>query len=39
VAPGLWFGGVHFLRTRKSSLLLGVGEDAALVAEGIAAAS
>jgi hypothetical protein len=22
---------VHFLRTRKSSLLLGVGEDAALV--------
>ena len=39
VAPGLWFCGVHFLRTRKSSLLLGVGEDAALVAEGIAAAS
>ena len=37
-APGLWFCGVHFLRTRKSSLLLGVGEDAALVADGIAAA-
>ena len=38
VAPGLWFCGVHFLRARKSSLLLGVGEDAAMVAEGIAAA-
>jgi Pyridine nucleotide-disulphide oxidoreductase len=37
-APGLWFCGVHFLRKRKSSLLLGVGEDAALVAGGIAAA-
>ena len=33
------FAGVHFLRTRKSSLLLGVGEDATLVAEGIAAAA
>jgi putative flavoprotein involved in K+ transport len=31
-APGLYFVGVHFLRKRKSSLLLGVGEDAALVA-------
>jgi putative flavoprotein involved in K+ transport len=31
-APGLYFVGVHFLRTRKSSLLYGVGEDAALVA-------
>jgi putative flavoprotein involved in K+ transport len=39
VAPGLWFCGVHFLRKRKSSLLLGVGEDAALVAGGIAAAA
>ena len=35
-APGLWFAGVHFLRKRKSSLLVGVGEDAAIVAEGIA---
>ena len=32
VAPGLYFVGVHFLRKRKSSLLIGVGEDAALVA-------
>jgi putative flavoprotein involved in K+ transport len=31
-APGLYFCGVHFLRTRKSSLLFGVGADAALVA-------
>ncbi len=38
-APGLWFAGVHFLRKRKSSLLVGVGEDAAIVADGIAAAS
>ena len=30
-AAGLFFAGVHFLRKRKSSLLLGVGEDAALV--------
>ena len=37
VVPGLWFMGVHFLRTRKSSLLFGVGEDAAVVAEAIAA--
>ena len=28
VVPGLYFAGVHFLRTRKSSLLFGVGEDA-----------
>jgi putative flavoprotein involved in K+ transport len=35
--PGLHFIGVHFLRTRKSSLLLGVGEDAAVVADRIAA--
>jgi len=27
---------VHFLRKRKSSLLIGVGEDAALVAGAIA---
>ena len=35
VIPGLYFVGVHFLRKRNSSLLCGVGEDAALVAEGI----
>jgi putative flavoprotein involved in K+ transport len=29
---GLYFAGVHFLRKRKSSLLIGVGEDAAIVA-------
>ena len=32
VVPGLCFVGVHFLRKRKSSLLGGVGEDAAVVA-------
>jgi putative flavoprotein involved in K+ transport len=37
-APGLYFVGVHFLRKRKSSLLWGVGEDAAIVAGQIAAA-
>jgi putative flavoprotein involved in K+ transport len=36
-APGLYFIGVHFLRARKSSLLIGVGEDAAIVAHRIAA--
>jgi putative flavoprotein involved in K+ transport len=36
VVPGLYFIGVHFLRKRKSSLLFGVGEDAALVAARIA---
>jgi len=35
--PGLYFCGVHFLRKRKSSLLMGVGEDAAIVADAIAA--
>jgi putative flavoprotein involved in K+ transport len=35
-ADGLYFAGVHFLRKRKSSLLIGVGEDAALVAGAIA---
>jgi putative flavoprotein involved in K+ transport len=35
VTPGLYFVGVHFLRKRKSSLLIGVGEDAAVVAEQI----
>jgi putative flavoprotein involved in K+ transport len=38
VVPGLHFVGVHFLRKRKSSLLFGVGEDAAIVADTIAAA-
>jgi putative flavoprotein involved in K+ transport len=37
--PGLYFCGVHFLRKRKSSLLMGVGEDAAIVARSIAARS
>ena len=36
VAPGLFFIGVHFMRKRKSTLLLGVGEDAAIVAGAIA---
>jgi putative flavoprotein involved in K+ transport len=35
--PGLHFVGVHFLRKRKSSLLIGVCEDAAIVARQIAA--
>jgi putative flavoprotein involved in K+ transport len=35
-APGLYFVGVHLLRKRSSSLLVGVGEDAALVAGQIA---
>ncbi|WP_034809701.1 flavin-containing monooxygenase [Intrasporangium oryzae] len=33
VAPGLHFVGVHFLRRRRSSLLFGVGDDAAATAE------
>jgi hypothetical protein len=37
VVPGLYFVGVHFLRKRRSSLLNGVGEDAAIVARQIAA--
>ena len=36
VVPGLYFCGVHFLRKRKSSLLMGVGEDAAIVARKVA---
>ena len=36
VVDGLYFVGTHFLRTRKSSILLGVGEDAAIVAGRIA---
>lgn len=35
VVAGLYFMGVHFMRSRKSSLLLGVGEDAAIVAGAI----
>jgi putative flavoprotein involved in K+ transport len=38
VVPGLYFVGVHFLRKRKSSLLMGVGEDAAIVADKISGA-
>ena len=37
MVDGLYFAGVHFQRTRKSSLLVGVGEDAALVAADVAA--
>jgi len=36
VVDGLYFVGVPFLRTRKSPLLLGVGEDASVVARTIA---
>ncbi len=36
VVPGLFFCGVHFLRKRKSGTLLGVGEDAAIVAHSVA---
>ena len=36
VVDGLFFVGTHFLRTRKSSILLGVGEDATVVARAIA---
>ena len=35
--PGLYFVGLHFLHSAKSTLLLGVGEDARYVAEHIAA--
>jgi cation diffusion facilitator CzcD-associated flavoprotein CzcO len=35
-ASGLYFVGVHFLRKRKSSLFIGVGEDASIVAGRIA---
>jgi putative flavoprotein involved in K+ transport len=38
-ADGLHFAGVHFLRKRKSSLLVGVGEDAGIVAEQVARAA
>jgi putative flavoprotein involved in K+ transport len=39
VAPGLYFVGSHFLRNRKSSLFIGVGDDARIVADTIAAAA
>jgi len=35
VVDGLHFVGLHFLRKRKSALLIGVGEDAAIVAEAV----
>jgi putative flavoprotein involved in K+ transport len=35
IVDGLYFVGVHFMRQRKSSLFLGVGEDAAIVASAI----
>jgi putative flavoprotein involved in K+ transport len=34
--PGLYFCGVHFLRRRSSALLMGVGQDATLVADAVA---
>jgi putative flavoprotein involved in K+ transport len=37
VFPGLFFVGVHFQRTRRSSLLFGVGEDASIVSRRIGA--
>lgn len=37
VVPGLFFAGVHFMRKRKSSLLIGVGEDAEIVSRHIGA--
>ncbi|HLA16330.1 MAG TPA: hypothetical protein VJZ72_05465, partial [Candidatus Limnocylindrales bacterium] len=36
VIDGLFFVGTHFLRTRRSSTLFGVGQDAAIVARTIA---
>jgi putative flavoprotein involved in K+ transport len=38
VVPGLYFMGVHFQRKRKSATLLGVGEDATVLAEHLVAA-
>jgi len=35
IVPGLHFMGVHFQRKRKSATLLGVGEDAAALADTI----
>ncbi|HXY72648.1 MAG TPA: NAD(P)-binding domain-containing protein [Actinomycetota bacterium] len=36
VVPNLHFIGVHFMRKRKSTLLVGVGEDAEIVARAVA---
>jgi putative flavoprotein involved in K+ transport len=36
IVPGLHFMGVHFQRKRKSATFIGVGEDAAVLAETIA---
>lgn len=36
VVPGMYFCGVHFLRKRKPLLLIGVGEDASIVAQKVA---
>ena len=36
MVPGLFFCGVHFLRKRRSALLYGVDEDAAIVAHSLA---
>jgi putative flavoprotein involved in K+ transport len=38
VVPGLYFLGVHFLRKRKSSLIMGVSEDAEIVVGAIRSA-
>ncbi len=35
--PGLYFCGVHFMRIRRSAFMFGVGLDAAIVAESLAA--
>jgi putative flavoprotein involved in K+ transport len=35
--PGLYFCGIHFMRIRRSGFMYGVGEDAAIVAQTIAA--
>ncbi len=35
VVPGLYFVGAHFLRKRKSSMLLGINEDAVVVSRRI----
>ena len=37
VVDGLYFLGSHFLRKRKSALLVGVGEEAQIVARVVAA--
>ena len=39
VVPGLYFMGVHFLRKRKSALLVGMAEDADVVAGKLAEAA